>query len=64
MYKLIGIILAAIPVILFLRAMFMGPLKRSRAMADFKKQIDYLVWVILILIGCAVAYFVGTLMLS
>jgi hypothetical protein len=58
MIKLIGIILAAIPVILFLRTIFMGPLKRSQAVSNFKKQIDYLVWVILILIGCGVVYFV------
>jgi len=64
MYKLIGLILAAIPVILFLRAIFRGPLQRSRVVADFKRQIDYLVWVILILIGCGVAYSIGTLILS
>jgi hypothetical protein len=63
MYKLIGIILAAIPVILFLRTVFMGPLKRSQAVSDFKKQIDYLVWVILILIGCGVVYSIGKLIL-
>ena len=43
MYKLITIILAAIPVILFLRTIFMGQLKRSQAVSDFRKQIDYLV---------------------
>jgi len=58
MLKLIGIILAAIPVVLFLRSLLKGPMRRSRAVAEFKKQIDYLVWVILILIGCGVIYFV------
>ena len=52
MYKLISIILAAMPVILFLRTIFIGQLKRSQAVSDFRKQIDYLVWIILILIGC------------
>jgi hypothetical protein len=64
MYKLIGIVLVAIPVILFLRTIFMGQLKRSQAVSDFKKQIDYLVWIILILIGCGLVYSIGKLILS
>jgi hypothetical protein len=64
MYKLIGIVLVAIPVILFLRTIFMGQLKRSQAVSDFKKQIDYLVWMILILIGCGLVYSIGKLILS
>jgi hypothetical protein len=63
MYKLLGIILAAIPFILFLRTFFMGRLKRSQAVSDFRRQIDYLVWMILILIGCAVVYSIGKLIL-
>jgi hypothetical protein len=53
---------AAIPIILFLRAIFFG---RSEAMklasSDFKKQIDYLVWMILFAIGCGIVYSVGKL---
>jgi hypothetical protein len=65
MLKLIGIILAAIPVVLFLRAIFMGlSKKRTQAASDFKKQIDYLVWVALFLIGCEVVYWVVTLFLT
>ena len=64
MYKLITIILAAIPVILFLRTIFMGQLKRSQAVSDFRKQIDYLVWIILILIGCGLVYSLGKLILA
>jgi hypothetical protein len=63
MYKLISIILAALPVILFLRAMLLGPLKRSKAVSDFRKQVDYLVWIILILIGCGLVYSIGKLIL-
>ena len=63
MYKLISIILAAIPVILFLRTIFIGQLKRSQAVSDFRKQIDYLVWIILILIGCGLVYSLGKLIL-
>jgi hypothetical protein len=63
MYKLISIILATIPVILFLRSIFIGQLKRSQAVSDFRKQIDYLVWIILILIGCGLVYSLGKLIL-
>jgi uncharacterized membrane protein YadS len=62
MYKFIGIILAIMPVVLFLRAIFMGrSKKRSQAVSEFKKQLDYAVWVILFFIGCAVVYSVGKL---
>jgi hypothetical protein len=61
MYKFIGIILAVMPIVLFLRAVFMGRLKKSQAVSEFKKQLDYAVWVILFLIGCAVVYSVGKL---
>ena len=64
MFKWIGILIAAMPVILFLRAMFMGSRKRSQAVSNFKKQVDYLVWVILFLIGCEVVYLIVTLILN
>jgi hypothetical protein len=63
MYKLISIILAAIPFILFLRIIFIGRLRRSQALSDFRKQTDYLVWIILILIGCGLIYSLGKLIL-
>jgi hypothetical protein len=61
MLKLIGLLVAAMPVILFLRAMFMGSKKRSQAVSNFKKQVDYVVWVILFFIGCGVVFSVGKL---
>ena len=65
MYKLIGIILAAIPVVLFLRTIFTGQSKkRSQAVSNFKKQVDYLIWAIVFLIGCEIVYFIGTLILN
>jgi hypothetical protein len=65
MYKLISIILVLIPVVLFLRTFFTTrSKKRSQAVSNFKKQLDYLVWVILFLIACEVVYFIGTLILS
>ncbi len=65
MYKLIGLIVAAIPAVLFLRALFAGrSKKKSQAMSNFRKQVDYLVWVMLFLIGCEVAYTVGSLIFN
>ena len=65
MFKLIGLIVAAIPVILFLRTLFTGimgkSIKRSQAFTDFKKQVDYVVWAILFMIGCGMVYSVGKL---
>ena len=61
MFKLIGLLVAAMPVILFLRAMFMGSKKRSEAVSNFKKQVDYVVWVILFCIGCGVVFSLGKL---
>jgi uncharacterized membrane protein YjdF len=61
MLKLVGIIVAAMPVILFLRALFMGSKKRSQALSNFKKQVDYAVWAILFMIGCAVTFSIAKL---
>ena len=57
MYKLIVIIAAAMPIILALRAILVGrSQKASRVFSEFKKQIDYLVWAILFVIGCSFVY--------
>jgi hypothetical protein len=62
MIKLITILAAAIPIILFLKTVFFGKSKVMReASAAFRKQVDYLVWGILSLVGCALLYSVGTL---
>jgi hypothetical protein len=62
MLKLLGLIVAAIPVVLFLRAIFIGTVKRrSGAVSEFKQQMDYLVWVILVCIAIAVVFSVGKL---
>ena len=62
MYKLITILVAAIPVILFLKNVFF---RRSKVLQEassaFRRQVDYLVWGILFLVGCALLYSVGTL---
>jgi hypothetical protein len=42
--------------------MFKGQLKkRSQPLSEFKKQMDYLVWVILFSIGIGVVYAIGKL---
>jgi hypothetical protein len=65
MYKLIVIIAAAMPTIFLLRALFVGRSpKPSKAFSEFKKQIDYLVWAILFVIGCVFVYSVASLIHS
>ena len=65
MYKLIVIIAAAMPIILALRAILVGrSQKASRVFSEFKKQIDYLVWVILVVIGCVFVYSVASMIHS
>jgi hypothetical protein len=60
MLKLIGIVLALMPIFLFLRAIFMRSKKRP-AVSEFRKQLDYAVSLILFFIGCAIVYAVGKL---
>jgi uncharacterized membrane protein YidH (DUF202 family) len=61
MLKLVGIIVAAMPVILFVRAIFMGSKRRSQAVSNFKKQVDYTVWAILVMIGIGLVISIGKL---
>jgi hypothetical protein len=65
MIKLITILAAAIPIILFVKTVFLGKSKVMRqASTEFRKQVDYLVWAILFLVGCALLYSIGTLIYS
>jgi hypothetical protein len=65
MLKLITILAAAIPIILFVKTVVFGKSKVMReATSDFKRQIDYLVWGLVFLIGCALTYSIGTLIYS
>jgi ABC-type phosphate/phosphonate transport system permease subunit len=56
MFKLIGIVVALIPVFLFLRNIFGRSAVVKNAVVEFQKQIDYLVWVILFLIAVGLVY--------
>jgi uncharacterized membrane protein len=62
MLKLVGIIIAALPVILLVRALFVGSRQRAQAVSNFKRQVDYLVWAILCMIGAIVVFYVGKLL--
>jgi hypothetical protein len=65
MYKLIVIVVAAMPTIVFLRTILVGrSQKASVAFSAFKKQIDYLVWAILFVIGCVFVYSIASLIHS
>ena len=65
MYKLITILAAAIPIILFLRTVIFGKSKVLReATSEFRRQVNYLVWGFVFLICCALVYSVGTLIYS
>ena len=65
MYKLIAILVAAMPIILFLRTVFFKKSKViQEASSAFRKQVDYLVWMILSLVAVALLYSIGTLVYS
>jgi hypothetical protein len=57
MYKLITILVALIPIILFVKTVFFGRSQvLKQASAELRRQIDYLVWAILFLIACGIVY--------
>jgi hypothetical protein len=57
MYKLITILVAVVPIILFLKSVLFGRSQvMKQASAEFRRQIDFLVWAILILIACGIVY--------
>jgi hypothetical protein len=64
MAKLITLLVAAIPILVFLKTVFGKSKVMREASAEFKKQVDYLAWGILFLVGCALLYSVGTLIYS
>jgi hypothetical protein len=65
MYKLITILAASIPVILFVKTVFFGKSKRMQeASSAFRKQVDYLVWGILFVVSCALVYAIVSLIYS
>jgi hypothetical protein len=60
--KIIVFITAMIPLIVFVRKMFFRrPSRLSQAFGEFKKQIDYAVWIFLGLIACVALFAAGKL---
>jgi len=65
MLKLITILAASIPIILFVKNVFFKKSKvMQQASAEFRKQVDYLVWGILFLVGCVIIYSIVRLIYS
>jgi ABC-type phosphate/phosphonate transport system permease subunit len=65
MYKLITILVALIPIILFVKTVFFGRSQvLKQASAELRRQIDYLVWAILFVVACGILYSTITLIHS
>ena len=56
MFKLISILIALIPLFLFVRAVFGRSTAMKKAVSDVRRQIDYLVWVMLLVIAVGIVY--------
>ena len=55
--KIIAFVAAAIPIILFLRSIFLRrPSRMSEGLKEFKKQGNLAVTIFLVLVGCVVAF--------
>jgi predicted permease len=61
MSKLIAILVAVIPIILFLKNIFGRSQAMKRASSELRRQIDYMVWAILFFILCGIVYSVVNL---
>ena len=56
MSKLIALLVAVIPIILFLKSFFGKSQAMKRASSELRRQIDYMVWAILFFILCGIVY--------
>ena len=62
-FKIIAFIAAAVPIVLFVRAMFFRrPTRVSAGFEEFKKQANLAVTIFLVLIACVVAAGLGKLL--
>lgn len=63
LFKIIAFIAAAVPLILFVRAMFFRrPTRFGEGMKEFRKQIDVAVWIFLGLVACVAVFAAGKLL--
>ena len=61
-FKIIAFIAAAVPIVLFIRAIFFQrPTRVGEGLKEFKKQINLGITIFLVLIGCIVLYAAGRL---
>jgi phosphate/sulfate permease len=61
-FKIIGFVVAAIPIFFFVRSMFFRrPMRMHEGFKEFKKQSDLAVSIFLLVIGCVVIFAVGKL---
>jgi hypothetical protein len=61
-FKIIGLVVAAIPIFLFVRSIFFRqPTRLKEGFKEFKKQSDLAVSIFLFLIGCIVLFAAGKL---
>jgi phosphate/sulfate permease len=62
LFKIIAFVIAAVPVVLFVRSVFFRkPTRISEGVKEFKKQANLAVTMFLVLIACAVALAAGKL---
>ena len=62
LFKIIAFVAAAIPLVLFVRSVFFRrPTRMSQALQEFKKQVDFAVWIFLGLVACVVLFAAGKL---
>ena len=63
LFKLIALVAAALPVVLFVRSVFFRrPTRLSAALQEFKKEVDFAVYVFIGLVSCTVVYAMGKLL--
>jgi hypothetical protein len=62
LFKIIALIMAAVPLILFLRSIFFRrPTRLGARMKELKKDFDFAVSAFLVLVGCVVVFALGNL---
>jgi hypothetical protein len=63
LFKILTLVAAAVPIYLFIRAVFFKPSTRgNERLAQVKKQVDLAVTIFLVLIGCVVVIMAGELL--
>ena len=62
MLKILIVLAALVPVVLFLRALlFRRPTRIRESMREFKQQVDYAVSIFLVVVACIVVFAFGRL---